>query len=263
MNKLQEIVANKRSEVAAWKAVRPLAGLKALAAARGAGPDFAAALVSRPVGLIAEVKRRSPSVGLIRDPFDPPAIARAYEAGGAQALSVLMDEVYFGGGEGDFRAVRDAVALPLLYKEFVVDAWQVWHAASLGASAVLLIVAALDEAVLAGLMDEARAAGLAVLMEVHDADEAAVAVRLEAGIIGINNRNLKTFVTDLATTAEVIRGIPDDRVVVSESGIRDAGDVQRVRALGVDAILVGEHLLRKDDLAGAVRAMMEPVWMSS
>jgi indole-3-glycerol phosphate synthase len=151
----------------------------------------------------------------------------------------------------------------LLYKEFVVDPWQVWHAASLGASAVLLIVAALDEPVLAGLMDEARAAGLAVLMEVHDVDEAAIAVRLGAEIIGINNRNLKTFVTDLGTTAEVIRGIPDDRVVVSESGIRDAADVRRLRGLGVDAILVGEHLLRNADLASAVRAMMEPAWMSS
>jgi len=247
MNKLQEIVANKRTEVAAWKAARPLAGLKEAAAARGPAPDFAAALTSRPVGLIAEVKRRSPSVGLIRDPFDPPAIARAYRDGGAQALSVLMDEVYFGGGEGDFRAVREAVALPLLYKEFVVDAWQVWHAASLGASAVLLIVAALDEAVLAGLMDEARAAGLAVLMEVHDADEAACAVRLGAGIIGINNRNLKTFVTALQTTLDLLPRVPADRLLVTESGILGPADVARMRAVGVHAFLVGEAFMRAPD----------------
>ncbi len=263
MNKLDQIIANKRRELAVWKDETSIASLKDFVRSRGAGPDFRAALISKPVGLIAEVKRRSPSVGLIRDPFDPPSIAKSYEQGGAQALSVLMDREFFGGGTEDFRSVRCSVGLPLLYKEFVVDPWQVWHAASLGASAVLLIVAALSRDELARLMNEADQAGLAVLMEVHDEEEADVAVALGAGIIGINNRNLKTFVTSLETTDAVIKRIPDDRIVVSESGIRTAEDVTHLKNLGVDAVLVGEHLLRHQDLEQAVRNLMEPAWKSS
>jgi indole-3-glycerol phosphate synthase len=262
MNKLDQIIAHKRVELVTWKEQTPIHVLRERAVARSASPDFKAALLSRPVGLIAEVKRRSPSVGLIRDPFIAPDIARAYQEGGAQALSVLMDETFFGGGEGDFRAVRAAVSLPLLYKEFVVDPWQVWHAASLGASAVLLIVAALSRTELEQLSAEVASAGLTVLTEVHDEAEADMAVAVGAEVIGINNRNLKTFVTSLDTTDAVIRRIPDDRIVVSESGIRNANDVRHVKSLGVDAVLVGEHLLRNEDLCAAVGALMEPAWMS-
>jgi indole-3-glycerol phosphate synthase len=262
MNILEQIIADKRIEIAAAREKVSLASMREQALAQSTPPDFRAALSARPVGLIAEVKRRSPSAGMIRDPFDPAEIARAYEQGGAQALSVLMDGKYFGGGADDFRAVRAAVCLPLLYKEFVVDAWQVWHARALGASAVLLIVAALSPEELRALMDVIDEAGLQALVEVHDEDEARVAVEVGATIIGINNRNLKNFVTTLETTGQVARNLPPDAFVISESGIRNAEDVRHVQALGARAVLVGEHLLRKDDLARAVGELMEPAWMS-
>ncbi len=263
MNMLEQILATKHVEVARSRDMVPLAVLRRAAEARVDPPDFRNALISRRPGLIAEVKRRSPSAGVIRDPFDPAAIASAYEAGGAQALSVLMDATYFGGGADDMRAVRRAVTLPLLYKEFVVDPWQVWHARSLGTSAVLLIVAALSREMLVSLMSEIHLAGLQALVEVHDEVEASVAVDAGAQLIGINNRNLKTFITSLETTERVQRELPADTLVVSESGIRTADDVKRVRAAGVGAVLVGEHLLRRPDLEEAVRALMEPAWMSS
>ncbi|HMO51103.1 MAG TPA: indole-3-glycerol phosphate synthase TrpC [Kiritimatiellia bacterium] len=263
MNWLEKILDHKRGEVAAWKRETPLDLLREEAARSVSPPDFREALLSRPIGLIAEVKRRSPSAGIIRDPFEPAAIARAYEAGGAQALSVLMDQEFFGGGPEPFRAVRAAVSLPLLYKEFVIDRWQVWHAATLGASAVLLIVAALEPDELSGLMEDIATAGMQALVEVHDEAETAVAVERGAAILGINNRNLKTFTTDLETTGRLRAVIPADRLVVSESGIRTAEDVVRLRAIGADALLVGEHLLREPDVTKAVRNLMEPAWISS
>lgn len=263
MNILEQIIADKRVEIAAARDRISMEAMRERALSRPAPPDFRAALAARPVGLIAEVKRCSPSAGLIRDPFDPAEIAQAYERGGAQALSVLMDAKYFGGGADDFRAVRAAVQLPLLYKEFVVDAWQVWQARELGASAVLLIVAALSADELSSLMGVIREAGLQALVEVHDEPEARIAVAAGAGMIGINNRNLKTFVTTLDTTGQVARVLPADCFVISESGIRHAEDVRQVQALGARAVLVGEHLLRKHDLARAVGDLMEPAWMSS
>lgn len=262
MNWLDKIVTHKREEVLGWKSAVTEGELRAVAQKNAAAPDFSAALRSRPIGLIAEVKRKSPSAGLIRDPFDPPAIARRYVEGGANCLSVLMDEKFFGGGAEDFKAVRAAVSVPLLYKEFVVDRWQVWHAASLGASAVLLIVAALNREELSGLMSVIEQAGMQALVEVHDEEEAATAVEMGAMIIGINNRNLKTFVTTLETTDRVMKDIPADRLIISESGIRTASDVQHLRKNGVHAILVGEHLLRRPDLAVAVKELMEPAWTS-
>jgi indole-3-glycerol phosphate synthase len=262
MNWLDTICATKREDLAGWKATTPLPVLQEQAAARGPVLDFCAALTARPVGLIAEVKRKSPSAGAIREPFDAPAIARAYARGGAQALSVLIDRPYFGGGPEDFAAVRAAVGLPLLYKEFVLDPWQVWHAASLGASAVLLIVAALPPDELGELAAEITAAGMTPLVEVHDEAEAQIAVDADAAVIGINNRNLKTFVTSLETTERVRTVIPSDRLVISESGIRAAADVVRVGRAGARGVLVGEHLLRKDDLAAAVRDLMEDAWTS-
>jgi indole-3-glycerol phosphate synthase len=253
---LAEILENKRREVAKWKRLRALGVLRRAAFRQGARADFEKALRSRPVSLIAEVKRRSPSAGVIREPFNPAAIALDYEAAGAQAVSVLMDETYFGGGEEDFARVRAAVKLPLLYKEFVIDEWQVWHAASLGASAVLLIARALMSAELVRLLETCRHASVAALVEVHEADELRRALDCGARIVGINNRDLRTFRTSVDHTLRLLDGAPAGPLWVSESGIRSADDVARLRDAGVRAVLVGEHLLRQPDLRAAVRELM-------
>ncbi len=263
MNLLHRILRDKAREVKAHRTVLPLRELKAAAAAAPRPPSFLRALRSAPMGLIAEVKRRSPSVGVIRTPFDPAAVARAYERGGAQALSVLMDEKYFGGGAADFRAVRAAVSLPLLYKEFVLDPWQVYHARALGASAVLLIVAALPPARLKRLMALVEELDMCPLVEVHDAREFAAAVRAGARCLGVNNRDLRTFVTSLQTTVDLAAMRPRGALLVSESGIRTADDVAALRACGARAVLVGEHLLRKRDLARAVQGLMGRAWAVS
>jgi len=256
MSILDDILADKRVEIERRKALQPTAKLRVLAWASPFAPDFSAALRAAPVGLIAEVKRRSPSAGDIRRPFDPAAIARAYEAAGAQAISCLMDAKYFGGGDEQFQAVRAAVKLPVLYKEFVVDEWQIWHARVLGASAVLLIAAALDDAELKHLLNLCQQAGLAALLEVHDAGEMRRAAASGAQLIGINNRNLKTFQTTLETTFQLKQLAPPGALLVSESGIQTADDVRRLRAAGIGAVLVGESLLRQPDLQEAVRRLM-------
>jgi indole-3-glycerol phosphate synthase len=259
MSVLSEILTNKRVEIAARKAIRPLAELRGEAVSL-ARPDFVSSLRGRSMSLIAEVKHKSPSAGVIRFPFDPAAIARDYAAAGAQALSVLVDERYFGGGESALRAVRGAIGLPLLYKEFVVDEWQVWHAAACGASAVLLIVAALSREELGRLLDACDAAQVEPLVEVHDEAEADLAVACGARVIGVNNRDLKTLRTSLETTHRLRPRIPADRVLVGESGIRTAEDVLKLKAAGAQAVLVGEHLLRQPDLVKAVRDLMSPAW---
>jgi indole-3-glycerol phosphate synthase len=256
MNILEEIVAHKRVEVDLHKRTVPEADVKGQAVARPKGPDFKGALACTPMGLIAEVKRRSPSAGALRDPFDPAAIASAYAGAGAQAVSVLMDERYFGGGEDDFRAVRNAIERPLLYKEFVIDTWQVWHAAALGASAVLLIAAVLDDGALRELVAGCREARVEPLLEVHDAEEMKRAGQHDVTCIGINNRNLKTFEVSIETTLRLKDDAPASGLLISESGIRSADDVSRLRAEGVAAVLVGEHLLRQPDLASAVHELM-------
>ena len=263
MNLLKKILADKAREVAAKKKLLPLHLLRAAAAQAARPPSFVRALRARPMGLIAEVKRRSPSVGVIRTPFDPATVARAYEAGGASALSVLMDEKYFGGGAGDFAAVRAAVKLPLLYKEFVVDPWQVWHARALGASAVLLIVSALERRKLKSLMALIQKLNMEPLVEVHDAKEFAVAVEAGARCIGVNNRDLRTFTTSLQTTLDLADQTPRGALLVSESGIRTARDVVTLQQAGAEAVLVGEHLLRKRDLKRAVQNLMGRAWASS
>ena len=247
---LSRIVEDKRREVEVRKAAQPLPAQKTT------GPDFLSALRAAPMGLIAEVKHKSPSAGVIRNPFSPTDIARAYERAGAQALSVLMDEPYFGGGEAHFKEARAAVRLPMLYKEFVVDPWQVRHAAALGASAVLLIASVLSSDELREFMTLCARAGLAALVEVHDEEEMRTAVELRCPCIGVNNRNLKTFVTTLETTVRLARLAPRDALLVSESGIRSFEDVEKVRRAGAQAVLVGEHLLRQPDLEGAVRGLM-------
>jgi len=256
MNILDEILADKRMEIAERKAQQQTAKMRIRGWASPFAPDFGAALRAAPLALIAEVKRRSPSAGALREPFDPAAIARAYEGAGAQAISCLMDTKYFGGGDEQFKAVRSAVQLPILYKEFVVDEWQIWHARVLGASAVLLIAAALDDADLAHLLEICRQAGLEALLEVHNVEEMRRAAASGAKVIGINNRNLATFQTTLETTFQLKQFAPPDCLLVSESGIHTAADILRLRAAGIGAALVGESLLRQPDLQEAVRRLM-------
>lgn len=256
---LTRIVATKRGEI---DTLRPRAAeLRARAADAPPARDFAAALGGHDrVRVIAEVKRRSPGAGAIRPDLDPARLARSYEAHGAAALSVLTDRDYFGGDLDDLRAARSAVALPALRKDFTLDPIQIDEARAAGADAVLLIVRILDDAALADLHGHARERGLAALVEVHDAVELERAVACGARIVGINNRDLSTFRTDLAVTEGLLDRLPGGTVVVSESGIRRGADVARLGRAGVDAVLVGESILRADDpgaqvaeLAGADR----------
>ncbi len=247
MNILDQICADKRIEIDERKNAQPIGELQKQIETVKTRPDFVGALRAAPMGLIAEVKRKSPSAGLIREPFNPSEIASGYEANGASAVSCLMDHKYFGGGAADFAAVRNAIEIPMLYKEFVVDAWQIAHAKTLGASAVLLIVGALTDAELAGFIKEIRALSLQPLVEVHDQEEMRRAIDAGSDCIGINNRNLKTFVTTLDTTFELAAMAPSGCTLVSESGIRTAEDVVRLKEAGAHAILVGESLLRQED----------------
>ncbi len=219
-------------------------------------PDFIAALKAAPIGLIAEVKRQSPSAGAIRTPFNSAEIVRAYEASGAQAISCLMDRKYFGGGEEQWNEVRAATTLPMLYKEFVIDPRQIFHADALGASAVLLIVAALTDAELLSFMQLVEKSGMTPLVEVHTEEEMKRAVAAEAQCIGINNRNLKTFETNIETTLALREFAPTDCTLISESGIRAADDIRILHAAGISAVLVGESLLRQPDLETAVKNLM-------
>lgn len=256
MTILDQIIADKRTEVAQRKAKCSRAELQARFSVVESCPDFVAALRNVPVGLIAEVKRRSPSAGLIRDPFDPAAIARSYQLNGAAAVSCLMDRKYFGGGDEDFHAVRAAIDLPMLYKEFVVDAWQIAHAKVMGASAVLLIAGVLTDDELVSFIGETRQEGLHPLVEVHDRVEMLRAVDAGSDLIGINNRDLKTFTTTLETTFELAALAPPSCTLVSESGIQTPEDVRRVREAGAHAVLVGESLLRKPDPGAAAAQLL-------
>jgi indole-3-glycerol phosphate synthase len=258
MGVLDEIVAHKRSELAELKPRRPLPDL--IAACRGLAParDFEAALRPPPgerVRLIAEVKRGSPSRGLFRADLDPVAQAGIYAGAGAAAVSVLTDARYFHGSLDDLVSVRAAVAVPVLRKEFIVDEYQVWEARAAGADAVLLIVAALDDAALRDLLHAAKGAGLATLVEVHTAAELDRALRLGAPVIGVNNRDLQTLTTSLEASLRLLPQIPPGPVTVSESGLASAADVEAVVAAGAHAVLVGETLLRAGDVAAKVREL--------
>ena len=258
MGVLDEIVAHKRSELAELKHRRPLPDL--IAACRGLAParDFEAALrpaTGERVRLIAEVKRGSPSRGLFRADLDPVAQAGIYAGAGAAAVSVLTDARYFHGSLDDLVSVRAAVAVPVLRKEFIVDEYQVWEARAAGADAVLLIVAALDDAALRDLLHAAKGAGLATLVEVHTAAELDRALRLGAPVIGVNNRDLQTLTTSLEASLRLLPQIPPGPVTVSESGLASAADVARVVAAGAHAVLVGETLLRAGDVAAKVREL--------
>jgi indole-3-glycerol phosphate synthase len=246
---LQRIVAVKREEVASLLARRPPAALREAAQARaGDLRDFEAALRRRiadgSAAVIAEVKKASPSKGVLRDPFVPAEIAASYEGHGAACLSVLTDERFFQGSADFLRQARAACALPVLRKDFVVDLAQVYEARAMGADAILLIAACLDDGALAELEAAAHELGMAVLVEVHDAAELARALALRTRLVGINNRNLKTFEVSLQTTLDLLPAVPADRLLVTESGILQAADVARMRAAGVHAFLVGEAFMR-------------------
>lgn len=254
---LSRIADYKRAEVADRKARGQ--DMEALASAASPPRGFAAALTRAPAGrlaLIAEIKKASPSKGLIRADFDPPALARAYEAGGAACLSVLTDGPSFQGDDDYLRQARAAVVLPCLRKEFLVDPWQVAESRALGADAILVIMAVIDDRTAASLMAEAGRFGMDALVEVHDEAEMARAVALGATLIGINNRDLKTFVVDLAVTERLAEMAPENALLVTESGVFTADDAARMARTGAKAMLVGESLMRQPDVTAATRALV-------
>ena len=257
MTILAEILAHKVREVAERRARRSLADVRSAAEAAPPARGFADALRGRRPGVIAEIKKASPSQGVIRPHFEPVEIARAYEDAGAACLSVLTDERYFQGQDAYLVAARDATALPALRKDFVVDAYQVFEARALGADCILLIVSALDADRLRQFDALARELGMDVLIEVHDADELDTALTLTPALLGINNRDLKTFEISLDTTLALLPAIPESVTVVTESGIHSREDVQRMRRAGVEAFLVGEAFMRDPDPGVALRSLFE------
>jgi len=245
---LRRILATKRAEVEAARAAVPLAEMERRARGAPAPRDFAGALRAKIAAgkpaVIAEIKRASPSKGLLRDPFEPAAIARSYAASGAACLSVLTDREYFQGAPEHLAEARAACALPVLRKDFIVEPYQVYEARALGADCILLIAAALAAGDMRGLEGIAHGLGMAVLVEVHDAAELESALTLRTSLLGINNRDLRSFETRLETTLGLLPRVPKDKVVVTESGILTPEDVKRMRAAGVRAFLVGETFMR-------------------
>lgn len=256
---LQTIVARKREEVAAAKQAQPEPALRAQAARAPAVRPFADAIRQRAqhaqAAVIAEVKKASPSKGLLRDPFEPASIARSYEAGGAACLSVLTDRDFFQGSPAYLQAAREACALPVLRKDFIVDSYQIWEARAMGADCILLIAACLDDAQMRDFEAQAMALGLSVLVEVHDEDELARALRLSTPLLGVNNRNLRSFEVDLGTSLRLHALCPAERVLVAESGIATAQDVARLREAGIHAFLVGEAFMRAPEPGEALRQL--------
>ena len=259
MNKLIEICDTKRGEVARRKAERSLSDLDAAALSQEPPRAFEARLRAAAAdgfALIAEVKKASPSKGLIRPDFDPAAHARDYAAGGATCLSVLTDAPYFQGHEDFLIAARAACALPVLRKDFMIDPWQVAEARAIGADAILIIVAALEDAQMAEIEAAAIERGMDVLVEVHDEAEMERAARLRSRLIGVNNRDLRTFVTDLANSERLAPLAPEGALLVGESGITGHSDCERLAKSGVRTFLVGESLMRQADLQAATRELL-------
>ena len=248
MSILERIVAAKRAEISAAK--RPI-DVKSAPPLR----DFVAALRAKRPAVIAEIKRASPSKGVLREDFDPAAIAKSYEKAGAACMSVLTDREFFQGAPEHLSTARAACKLPALRKDFIIDPYQVYEARALGADCILLIVACLDDAQLLELEALAHRLGMAVLVEVHDAEELERALKLKTPLLGINNRNLRTFETRLETTLALLPRIPPERIVVTESGILAPADVARMRASGVHTFLVGEAFMRAPDPGAALQTL--------
>jgi indole-3-glycerol phosphate synthase len=257
MDMTENLVAAARRGVERRSAETPLAELERRLPRRDADRPFSEALAHPGLSVVAEFKRRSPSAGEIRPGAEVAEVVSAYERGGAVALSVLTEEEYFGGSLTDLEAARDASTLPILRKDIVVDPYQLYEAAIHGADAVLLIVATLDDLVLTQLHDEARGLDLDCLVEVHDAAELERALAVDADVIGINNRDLTDFSVDVATTHELIVDVPAGKTVVSESGIAERVQLEELRRVGVDAVLIGEALMRSPDPEAMVRALTE------
>ncbi len=257
---LARICADTQKEVARRKAARPLAEVERAAADAGPARGFAAALHGKAdqvgYGLICEIKKASPSKGLIRADFDPPSLGRAYATGGATCLSVLTDEPYFQGKDDYLRQARAACDLPVLRKDFMLEPYQIVESRALGADCVLLIMAALEDAEARDLAKLAGDLGMDVLVEVHDGAELDRALDLETGLLGVNNRNLKTLEVTLQTTRDLSKRIPAERFLVAESGLKTRDDLAELQALGAKAFLIGESLMRQDDVAAAARALL-------
>jgi indole-3-glycerol phosphate synthase len=258
---LNQIAAYKRDEVRQRRAARSQSQIEALAAEASPPRGFRLALerahAPGRLALIAEIKKASPSRGLIRADFDPPTLARAYEAGGAACLSVLTDAPSFQGADAYVSAAREATALPCLRKEFLVDPWQVAESRALGADAILVIMAMVDDALAGELMAEARRLGMDALVETHDEAEMARAATLGAELIGVNNRDLRTFDIDLSATGRLAAFAPKNALLVTESGIFGPADVARLEMVGAKAMLVGESLMRAADVEAATRVLLQ------
>ena len=256
---LDRILETKRADVTARKVTTPLAALDACIAQASPPRGFRAALDAKARtghALIAEIKKASPSKGLIREDFDPPAHARAYEAGGAACLSVLTDERWFQGSDDYLRQARAACSLPVLRKDFMVDPWQVPESRGLGADAILLIMAAIDDTLLAEIEAAAIDCGMDVLVEVHDAKELERAMKLKSRLIGVNNRNLRDFTIDVSRTYELVSKAPKDCTFVAESGLTTRADLDAMATRGIRCFLIGEALMRQADVEAATRVLV-------